>query len=56
MRRCGQAGGREHDAGLCAEARAGWMPEGERLILRTSEIVGYEGGYLYDDHFPAEEP
>lgn len=50
------AGGWEHDAGLCAEGRAGWMPEGERLILRTSEIVEYEGGYLYDDHFPPEEP
>ncbi|MFH0965885.1 MAG: hypothetical protein V2A58_17950 [Planctomycetota bacterium] len=44
--------GWEHDAGLCAEVRAGWMGTGERLILRTSEIVAYETGYLYDDHFP----
>jgi len=48
--------GGDHDAGLCAEVRAGWVPAGERLILRTSEIVGYEGAYLYDDHFPPAEP
>jgi hypothetical protein len=45
-----------HDPGLCAEARAPWMAHGERLILRTSEVVGYPGGFLYDDHLPASEP
>jgi len=44
--------GWEHDAGLCAEVRAPWMDEGERIILRSSEIVGYETGYFYDDHYP----
>jgi hypothetical protein len=44
-----------HDDGLCAEVRAPWMAAGERLILRTSEIVGYDLGYLYDDHFPTQE-
>ena len=45
-------GNSPHDDGLCAEVRAPWMQEGERLILRTSEIVGYDKGFLYDDHFP----
>jgi hypothetical protein len=45
-----------HDPGLCAEARAPWMQSGERLILRTSEVVGYPGGFLYDDHLPVSEP
>ena len=31
------------------------MGEGERLILSSSEIVGYEDGYFYDDHFPTQE-
>ena len=48
--------GWDHDAGLCAVVRADWMPPGERLILRTSEIVGFGGGFLYDDHFPPCEP
>jgi len=46
------AGGWDHDAGLCAEVRADWMPGSERLILRTCEIMGFAGGFLYDDHFP----
>ena len=45
-----------HDAGLCAEVRATWMAEGDRLILRSSEIVGYEKGYFYDDHLPTYDP
>lgn len=45
-----------HDDGLCVDLRAPWFPKGERLILRTSEIVGFDGGYLYDDHFPPQEP
>lgn len=44
-----------HDDGLVAEVRAPWMAEGERLILRTSEIVGCDTAYLYDDHFPTQE-
>jgi len=44
-----------HDTGLCIDLRAPWMADGERLILRTSEIVGYDAGYLYDDHFPVQE-
>jgi len=44
-----------HDPGLCADLRAPWMKDGDRLILRTSEIVGYHDGYLYDDHFPTQE-
>lgn len=45
-------GGWGHDAGLCADIRAHWMPAGERVILRSSEIVGYREAFLYDDHFP----
>ena len=45
-----------HDAGLCADIRAEWMEPGGRIILRSSEIVGYEDAYLYDDHFPPCEP
>lgn len=44
-----------HDAGLCADLRAPGMKPGERLILRAAEIVGYESGYFYDDHFPTQE-
>jgi len=44
--------GCQHDAGLCASARAPWMDGSDRIILRSSEIVGYEGGYFYDDHLP----
>ena len=28
------------------------MKGGEKLILRSSEIVGYDTGFLYDDHSP----
>ena len=45
-----------HDWRLCADVRAGWMGPCERIILRTSEIVGHETGFLYDDHFPPSEP
>lgn len=48
--------GAKHDWRLCAEVRAPWMAKGERLIIRSSEIVGYETGFLYDDHFPRSEP
>ena len=48
--------GAKHDWRLCAEVRAPWMAKGERLIIRSSEIVGYETGFLYDDHFPPSEP
>ena len=48
-------GATPHDPGLCADARAPWMKDGDRLILRTSEIVGYDTGYFYDDHFPTQE-
>lgn len=44
-----------HDDGLCIDLRAPWFGKGERLILRTSEIVGFDTGYLYDDHFPTQE-
>jgi len=44
--------GFEHQAGLCATVRAPWMEKDDRIILRTSEIVGYEEDFLYDDHFP----
>jgi len=46
----------DHDPGLCADIRADWMPDGERIILRSSEIVGYRQAFLYDDHFPPCEP
>jgi hypothetical protein len=45
-----------HDPGLCADVHAPWMPASERLILRTSEIVGDPEFYLYDDHFPPADP
>jgi hypothetical protein len=45
----------KHDTGLCLDVRAPWMADGERLILRTSEIVGDDEGYFYDDHFPTQE-
>jgi hypothetical protein len=32
------------------------MAKEERLIIRSSEVVGYETGFLYDDHFPPSEP
>lgn len=48
--------GAKHDWRLCAEVRAPWMAQGERLIIRSSEVVGYETGFLYDDHFPPSEP
>jgi len=48
--------GAKHDWRLCAEVRAPWMTQGERLIVRSSEVVGYETGFLYDDHFPPSEP
>jgi hypothetical protein len=44
-----------HDDGLCAEVRVPWLPKGERLILRAAEIVGFDSGYFYDDHFPTQE-
>lgn len=47
--------GAEHDWRLCAELRAPWMVEKDRLILRTSEIVGHEKAFFYDDHFPPAE-
>lgn len=45
-----------HDWRLCAEVKAPWPGTCEGLILRTSEIIGYETGFLYDDHFPPTEP
>lgn len=45
-----------HDWRLCADVRAPWFGPCERLILRTSEIIGHETGFLYDDHFPPSEP
>ena len=45
-----------HDWRLCADLRTNWLGPCERLILRTSEIIGYEAGFLYDDHFPTSEP
>jgi hypothetical protein len=45
-----------HDWRLCADLRTNWLGPCERLILRTSEIIGYETGFLYDDHFPPSEP
>ena len=44
-----------HDDGLCVDVRVPWLEKGERLILRTSEIVGYDAAYFYDDHFPTQE-
>lgn len=46
----------KHDDGLCAEVRAAWMSSRERLIIRSSEIVGFPQGYLYDDHLPVFDP
>ena len=48
--------GATHDSGLCAELRAPWMAKDERIIVRSSEIVGHETGFFYDDHFPPSEP
>lgn len=45
-----------HDWRLCADVRANWLGPCERIILRTSEIIGHETGFLYDDHFPPSEP
>lgn len=45
-----------HDWRLCAELKTGWLGPCQRLILRTSEVIGYETGFLYDDHFPPSEP
>ena len=41
-----------HDEGLCADVRTHWMAPDERIIIRSSEIIGYPEAYLYDDHFP----
>ena len=49
-------GGAEHDPALCADVRAPWMPDEERLILRCCEIIGVPDSYIYDDHFPPAEP
>lgn len=48
--------GAKHDAGLCADVRAAWMAPEERIIVRSSEIVGYDTAFLYDDHLPPAEP
>src|SRR5437773_3219110 len=48
--------GAAHDPGLCADARAQWMSPGERLILRSCEMIGDPGFFLYDDHTPPAEP
>jgi hypothetical protein len=45
-----------HDWRLCTDLRASWLGPCERLILRTSEVIGYETGFLYDDHLPPSEP
>ena len=45
-----------HDWRLCAEVRGPWPGPCERIILRTSEVIGHETGFLYDDHFPPSEP
>jgi len=45
-----------HDWRLCADVKTGWLGPSERIILRTSEIIGHETGFLYDDHFPPSEP
>ncbi len=45
-----------HDWRLCAEVKGNWPGQCERIIIRTSEVVGYEKGFLYDDHFPPSEP
>ncbi len=45
-----------HDWRLCADVRTNWLGPCERIILRTSEIIGHETGFLYDDHFPPSEP
>jgi hypothetical protein len=45
-----------HDWRLCAEVVAPWFGACEKIILRTSEVVGHEDGFLYDDHFPPSEP
>jgi hypothetical protein len=44
--------GNDHEYGLCAEVRASFMDPDDRIIIRSSEIVGYENGYFYDDHIP----
>lgn len=44
--------GYPHDIGLCADVRADWMSKDERIIIRSSEIVGFPDVFLYDDHFP----
>lgn len=45
-----------HDWRLCAEVKGPWPGPCERIIIRSSEILGYEQGFLYDDHFPPSEP
>ena len=45
-----------HDWRLCADLKASWLGACERLILRTSEVIGYETAFLYDDHLPPSEP
>jgi len=49
-------GSARHDPALCADVRASWMPDGERLILRCCEIIGMPDSYIYDDHRPPAEP
>lgn len=46
----------DHDPGLCADVRAAWMAAGERLIVRSSEIIADPAAFLYDDHLPPAEP
>lgn len=48
--------GARHDCRLCAEVKnSPWPGPCERIILRTCEVVGYDTGFLYDDHFPSSE-
>ncbi len=49
-------GAAPHDPGLCADVRAPWMADDERIIIRACEIIGYPEGFLYDDHLPPAEP
>ena len=44
-----------HDPSLCADLRAPWMPPGERIIVRSCEMIGEPTSFLYDDHTPPAE-
>lgn len=45
-----------HDYGLCLAIRSDMMPRDDMLVLRSSEIVGHQEQFFYDDHVHIADP